>query len=98
MGFHGSIVDLIPFYDPILRRNLLNEDGEPSANKKERQQSRRPAVVNIAKKELRLSDNEYQDVITYRGDRSSAAMSISEHGDLVKYFEKRVKFAFDPYC
>jgi hypothetical protein len=59
------------------------------ANKKKRQQSRWPIVANIAKKELRLSNNEYPDVITFRGDRSSAALSISENGDLVKYSGRR---------
>jgi hypothetical protein len=59
------------------------------------------ALVHIAKKEIPLSDDEYRDVIAYWGVRSSAAMSIPELEELMKYFEslgfkKKVSDPRDP--
>ena len=63
---------------------------KPSTGKADKLQERRHkllALVHIAKNEIPLKDDEYRDVISYWGVRSSADMSIPELEELVKYFE-----------
>jgi hypothetical protein len=87
-----------------MEKSTREKADKSATDKTDKLQERRHkllALVHIAKEEIPLSDDEYQDVIAYWGVGSSADMSIPELEELVKYFEslgfkKKVKDPRDP--
>ena len=69
------------------KKQKADKPAKKTASKLQERRYKLLALVHIAKKEIPLSDDEYRDVISYWGVKSSADMSIQEMEELVKYFE-----------